>query len=218
MQRAKKGPSKGNSSEKGSRPNSDDRGRSPSPGAGGSAKGSSKGRSGSNVDSNDKNGGNGKPRGKSPGQSPKSDGKGTRREQVPIRLGPLLLHLIINFHFGNALLDSGASHVILPLNNNELSPEGKKHAKQVKLQLASGSGKDSLMYESEVYADRVRRPLIPLESDGLDSLFRAKLRQAALPHVSRRIAIVLRCALRDTRDHPRVIDASEWHSRMGEAY
>eukprot|EP00971_Amphidinium_carterae_P010464 206525-Amphidinium_carterae.4 len=89
--------------------------------------------------------------------------------------------------FGDTLLDSGASHVILPLR-------GLRHAKPVKLQLASASGKDSLIYESKIQ--------------------RAKLRQGAMPHVSRRIAIVLRCALRDTRDQPRVIDASEWHSRM----
>eukprot|EP00971_Amphidinium_carterae_P128445 2544356-Amphidinium_carterae.2 len=63
---AEKGPTKGNSSDKGSRPHSGDRGRSLSPGADGSAKGLSKGRSGSN----DKDGGKGKPRGKSPGQSP----------------------------------------------------------------------------------------------------------------------------------------------------
>eukprot|EP00971_Amphidinium_carterae_P128444 2544356-Amphidinium_carterae.1 len=39
--------------------------------------------------------------------------------------------------FGDALLDGGASHVILPMS--ERTPEGKKHAKPVRLQLASGA-------------------------------------------------------------------------------
>eukprot|EP00971_Amphidinium_carterae_P284498 5647958-Amphidinium_carterae.2 len=38
---------------------------------------------------------------------------------------------------------------------------------------------------------------------------RAKLRQGAMPHISRKIATVLRCTLKDTRDQPRVIEATE---------
>eukprot|EP00971_Amphidinium_carterae_P192981 3829442-Amphidinium_carterae.1 len=61
---------------------------------------------------------------------------------------------------GDALLDSGASQVILPLE--ELDEESRKFTKPVGLHLASRSGIDSLIYESEVYAERVRRTFIPL--------------------------------------------------------
>eukprot|EP00971_Amphidinium_carterae_P101957 2018485-Amphidinium_carterae.1 len=65
---------------------------------------------------------------------------------------------------GDALLCSGASHLILPqsLLVEELDDENRKFAKPVKLHLASGSGRDSLMFESEAYAEKARRTLIPL--------------------------------------------------------
>eukprot|EP00971_Amphidinium_carterae_P236557 4694751-Amphidinium_carterae.1 len=66
-------------------------------------------------------GGKRKPRSKSPGQSPRRDGRGTNREQVSNSAWALSAG--VDDHdlaFGDALLDSGASHVILPLS--ELTP------------------------------------------------------------------------------------------------
>eukprot|EP00971_Amphidinium_carterae_P306764 6096391-Amphidinium_carterae.1 len=52
---------------------------------------------------------------------------GTKREQASNSATALSAGVDYDVTYGDALLDSGASHVILPMN--ELTPEGKKLAK-----------------------------------------------------------------------------------------
>eukprot|EP00971_Amphidinium_carterae_P349933 6491304-Amphidinium_carterae.2 len=57
------------------------------------------------------------------------------------------------------LLDSGASHVIAPME--ELPASAKEGSQKVALTLASGRPTESLILHGEVYAPRVRRVLVP---------------------------------------------------------
>eukprot|EP00971_Amphidinium_carterae_P262596 5208945-Amphidinium_carterae.1 len=134
---------------------------------------------------------------------------------------------------GEALLDSGASHVILPLESLDETEKGD--ARPVHLHLASGVNQGSWILSSEVFAEKVRRVLLPLgrlvkqtgvivlwssahmlllatcdRTDALHVISRAKLRQGSMPHVSIAVANVLRQALKDTRNASRVIPFSEW--------
>eukprot|EP00971_Amphidinium_carterae_P226911 4500358-Amphidinium_carterae.2 len=197
--RAKTGPSRGSSDTR-SRP------------------GSSKGRSGSQ----DRNGGKGKPTGKSFGKSTKSDSSSTwtKKDQVPNSARTLSASVKYDLLSGDALLDSGASHVILRLE--ELDDGSKEFAKLVKLHLASGSGRDSLVDESEAYAEKVRRTLIPLGKlirQTVSSVLWIATQLFFLAPacfasgnfvVHMPVTSMLRCALRDAREKCRGTSGSEW--------
>eukprot|EP00971_Amphidinium_carterae_P118101 2339779-Amphidinium_carterae.3 len=110
----------------------------------------------------------------------------------------------------NKILDSGASHVILPLETLSESDKGHKaSASPVQLHLASCVNQCSWICASEVFAEKVRRVLLPLgrlvkQTGALHSIVRAKLRQGSMPHVPRSVT--------------RVIPYSEWVHRLGDLY
>eukprot|EP00971_Amphidinium_carterae_P147465 2922288-Amphidinium_carterae.2 len=136
------------------------------------------------------------------------------------------------------LLDSGASHVIAPLE--ELTPEGRDGGQRVALTLASGKPTDSLILCGEVFAQKVRRVLVPfgklvrqtgllavwsraglslLASDRVGNLrlvYRPKMRQGGMPHIPDRVVDGFRSALKSTRENPRLLSFEEWQELLGE--
>eukprot|EP00971_Amphidinium_carterae_P331086 6464473-Amphidinium_carterae.1 len=122
--KAKKGPPKGNSSDKGSRPNSQQR----------EALRVDKGRmirmrkrkvSWETLEVSHL------------ANPPETMEREHRENKFQTQPGPFSAGVERDLSHGDALLDSGASHVILPMS--ELTPEGKKLAKPAKPQLAFGN-------------------------------------------------------------------------------
>eukprot|EP00971_Amphidinium_carterae_P344097 6484268-Amphidinium_carterae.1 len=132
----------------------------------------------------------------------------------------------------DGLLDSGASHVIIPLE--ALTQEEKQQASKVSLSLASGKPQLSVIHEGEVCAPRVRRVLLPLgklirqcglvalwskkgmnmvapdKAGNLRVVCRPTLRQGGMPHVSQEEVEAFRNMLKATRMNPRTVRHEEW--------
>eukprot|EP00971_Amphidinium_carterae_P214568 4258093-Amphidinium_carterae.3 len=135
------------------------------------------------------------------------------------------------------LLDSGASHVIAPLE--ELGDQERQGSQKVSLTLASGKPTESVIKEGEVYAHRVRRVLIPLgklirqtgvltvwarsglhllaadEAGQLRLVYKPVLRQGGMPHVSTQAVAGFRNALKDTRNNPSTLTFEQWGNYLG---
>eukprot|EP00971_Amphidinium_carterae_P305839 6077830-Amphidinium_carterae.1 len=132
----------------------------------------------------------------------------------------------------DGLLDSGASHVIIPLET--LTQEQRESSSTVSLSLASGKPQLSVIHEGEVCAPRVRRVLLPLgkliRQCGLVVLWdrrgmnmvapdkhdvhrlvvRPNLRQGGMPHVTQEQVEVFRNMLKKTRCASRTVRHEEW--------
>eukprot|EP00971_Amphidinium_carterae_P152742 3027368-Amphidinium_carterae.2 len=135
------------------------------------------------------------------------------------------------------LLDSGASHVIAPLE--ELGDHERQGSQRVSLTLASGKPTESVIKEGEVYAHRVRRVLIPLgklirqtgvltvwaksglhllaadETGRLRLVYKPVLRQGGMPHVCTSAVSGFRSALKDTRKEPVTLTFEQWEGYLG---
>eukprot|EP00971_Amphidinium_carterae_P082591 1633835-Amphidinium_carterae.1 len=135
------------------------------------------------------------------------------------------------------LLDSGASHVIAPLE--ELPESQKGDGQRVALTLASGRPTDSIILEGEVFAQRVRRVLIPfgklIRQTGLVSVWsraglmlmavdgagqlrlvcKPTMRQGGMPHIPTEVVHGFREALRETRKESRLYSFEDWERVLG---
>eukprot|EP00971_Amphidinium_carterae_P337366 6474133-Amphidinium_carterae.2 len=236
----------------GSRPNTPSAG--PKPGKGGQVPGSSGGGSGTakspRAEGRDRpNSGGGSQSGGRPGSAGKTAGKGgkdkksdrrpsTPRDQTanPARALSAALDSSISME---GLLDSGASHVIAPME--ELSEASKEGGRKVALTLASGKPTESMILHGEVYAQRVRRVLVPfgkvvrqtgllaiwsraglslLAVDGAGQLrlvYRPRMRQGGMPHLPDPVVAAFQQALKNTREVPRVLSFEDWQELLGDA-
>eukprot|EP00971_Amphidinium_carterae_P348454 6490498-Amphidinium_carterae.1 len=137
----------------------------------------------------------------------------------------------------DVLLDSGASHTVLPLSY--LSSDERDVAVPVDLCLAAGKSQSSLICNGEVFAKQVRRPLIPLgklvERTGLRVewtatgmvcsaldengrtrvVLRPYTRQGHMPHVDMSLLQGLRQALKLTRTQVDCLSFERWCELLG---
>eukprot|EP00971_Amphidinium_carterae_P078288 1548809-Amphidinium_carterae.3 len=138
---------------------------------------------------------------------------------------------------GEGLLDSGASHVIAPLE--ELPDSEKSNGQRVALTLASGRPTDSVILNGEVYAQRVRKMLVPFgklirqtglvavwsrsglmlmavdESGQLRLVCRPTMRQGGMPHVPLGVVQAFRVALKQSREKACVLSFEDWETLLG---
>eukprot|EP00971_Amphidinium_carterae_P325264 6455440-Amphidinium_carterae.1 len=135
-----------------------------------------------------------KPSGGRQGSAPKSpsarsadadSGKPKDKPSTPRAANPArALSAALDLSSGSeGLLDSGASHVIAPLE--ELPESEKEQGQKVALTLASGRPMESVILQGEVYAQKVRRVLIP---------FGKLVRQTGLVAVWSRAGLMLMAA------------------------
>eukprot|EP00971_Amphidinium_carterae_P287665 5710977-Amphidinium_carterae.1 len=90
-----------------------------------------------------------------------ADGQKKAKPEVPKASNPAraLSTAVDHSTCGDGLLDSGASHVIAPME--ELPEQERSEGQRVSRTLASGKPAESMIRHGEVYANRVRRVLIP---------------------------------------------------------